>query len=115
MNGIQKRKPNERKSRAKSRDLVLESEVQKRFKQRVECELNGIFVKVTLANVVGFPDGICFFMGGKVVLVELKRVDPRGRTTGLNPGQRAFTRVLAAMGFRVEVIATMEDVDAFTS
>ena len=113
MQGIPKRESAPKAKRNKVRNLTLDSEVQTRFKARVEGPLNGIFLKIILANHVGFPDAICFFLGGKVVLVELKRVDGGGKATDLSGGQRTFSRVLRAMGFRVEVITTLEEVDAF--
>lgn len=113
MQGISKRESAPTAKRKKTRNLTLESEVQAKFKARVEGPLNGVFLKVIMANLVGFPDAICFFTGGRVVLVELKRTDTQGKATGLSGGQKTLTRVLAAMGFRVEVVTTLEEVDAF--
>lgn len=90
------------------RDLTKEVDVQDTLRKRV-LSLNGLFVKIMAASLIGFPDALCLFPGGRLVLVELKR--PKGGV--VSGGQSTLSRVLLAMGFDVRLITTMEDAHAF--
>ncbi len=59
-------------------------------------------------NTVGFPDRIVLASHGRVAFVELKA--PGGRFRSV---QRRVCHGLKALGFRVEVLYSNEDVDAF--
>lgn len=69
---------------------------------------NGMCIKLLCNHILGLPDRLCLFPGGKLAFVELK-------TTGKKPKQiQIFMhKKLRALGFRVEVIDTVEGVINF--
>ena len=68
----------------------------------------GMCIKLLCDQLIGLPDRLCLFPGHKIVFVELK-------TTGQKPKRiQAFMHnKLRALGFRVEVIDTVEGVNNF--
>lgn len=68
----------------------------------------GMCIKLLCDQLIGLPDRICLFPGHKIVFVELK-------TTGRKPKriQAYMHNKLRALGFRVEVIDTVESVINF--
>lgn len=68
----------------------------------------GMCIKLLCDQLIGLPDRMCLFPGHKVVFVELK-------TTGRKPKriQMYMHNKLRALGFRVEVIDTVESVVNF--
>lgn len=68
----------------------------------------GICIKLLCDQLTGLPDRMCLFPGHKIVFVELK-------TTGRKPRriQVFMHNKLRALGFRVEVIDTVESVINF--
>lgn len=68
----------------------------------------GMCIKLLCDQLIGLPDRMCLFPGHKVVFVELK-------TTGRKPKriQAYMHNKLRALGFRVEVIDTVESVINF--
>lgn len=72
------------------------------------CKENGVLcIKLLTYQFTGLPDRMCLFPGGTVVFVELK-------TTGEKPRkiQLAIHKKLRELGFRVEVIDTIEKVES---
>lgn len=69
---------------------------------------NGMCIKLLCNHILGLPDRLCLFPGGKLAFVELK-------TTGEKPKriQIFMHKKLRALGFRVEVIDTVEGVINF--
>lgn len=69
---------------------------------------NGMCIKLLCNHILGLPDRLCLFPGGKLAFVELK-------TTGEKPKriQLFMHKKLRALGFRVEVIDTVEGVIEF--
>lgn len=65
-------------------------------------------IKLLCNHILGLPDRLCLFPGGKLAFVELK-------TTGEKPKriQIFMHKKLRALGFRVEVIDTVEGVINF--
>ena len=65
---------------------------------------NGMCIKLLCNHILGLPDRLCLFPGGKLAFVELK-------TTGEKPKriQIFMHKKLRALGFRVEVIDTVEE------
>ncbi len=59
-------------------------------------------------NTVGFPDRIVLASHGRIVFIELKGSSGRFRSV-----QRRVCHGLKALGFRVEVLWSNEEVDAF--
>lgn len=68
----------------------------------------GMCIKLLCDQLIGLPDRMCLFPGHKIVFVELK-------TTGQKPKriQVYMHNKLRALGFRVEVIDTVESVINF--
>lgn len=68
----------------------------------------GMCIKLLCDQLIGLPDRMCLFPGHKIVFVELK-------TTGQKPKriQMYMHNKLQALGFRVEVIDTVESVVNF--
>lgn len=68
----------------------------------------GMCIKLLCDQLIGLPDRMCLFPGHKIVFVELK-------TTGRKPKriQMYMHNNLRALGFRVEVIDTVESVVNF--
>lgn len=68
----------------------------------------GMCIKLLCDQLIGLPDRMCLFPGHKIVFVELK-------TTGRKPRriQVFMHNKLRALGFRVEVIDTVESVINF--
>lgn len=68
----------------------------------------GMCIKLLCDQLIGLPDRMCLFPGHVIVFVELK-------TTGQKPKriQLFMHDKLRALGFRVEVIDTIEGVNDF--
>ena len=68
----------------------------------------GMCIKLLCDQLIGLPDRMCLFPGHKIVFVELK-------TTGQKPKriQVYMHNKLRALGFRVEVIDTVESIINF--
>ena len=69
---------------------------------------NGMCIKLLCDQLIGLPDRLCLFPNHKIVFVETK-------TTGQKPRriQAYMHKKLRALGFRVEVIDSVEDVINF--
>ena len=69
---------------------------------------NGMCIKLLCDQLIGLPDRLCLFPGHKIAFVELK-------TSGQKPRriQAYMHKKLRALGFRVEVIDSVEDVTKF--
>lgn len=69
---------------------------------------NGVCIKLLCDQLAGLPDRLCLFPGHKIAFVELK-------TTGQKPRriQAYIHKKLRTLGFRVEVIDTVEGVISF--
>lgn len=69
---------------------------------------NGMCIKLLCDQLIGLPDRLCLFPGHKIAFVELK-------TTGQKPRriQAYMHKKLRALGFRVEVIDTVEGAISF--
>lgn len=65
---------------------------------------NGMCIKLLCDQLIGLPDRLCLFPNHKIVFVETK-------TTGQKPRriQAYMHKKLRALGFRVEVIDSIED------
>lgn len=69
---------------------------------------NGMCIKLLCDQLIGLPDRLCLFPNHKIVFVETK-------TTGQKPRriQAYMHKKLRALGFRVEVIDSIESVEQF--
>lgn len=68
----------------------------------------GLCIKLLCDQLMGLPDRMCLFPGRRIVFVELK-------TTGRKPRriQTFMHNKLRSLGFRVEVIDTVEGINNF--
>ena len=88
------------------KSVTVESEkvIERKLVELVKIN-NGMCIKLLCDQLIGLPDRLCLFPGHKIVFVELK-------TTGRKPKriQTFMHNKLRALGFRVEVIDTIEGV-----
>lgn len=84
-----------------------EKVIERRLVELVKIN-GGMCIKLLCDQLIGLPDRLCLFPGHKIVFVELK-------TTGQKPKriQAYMHKKLRALGFRVEVIDTVESVINF--
>ena len=84
-----------------------EKDIERRLVELVKIN-NGMCIKLLCDQLMGLPDRMCLFPGHKIIFVELK-------TTGRKPRriQAYMHKKLRALGFRVEVIDTVEGVEQF--
>lgn len=86
------------------RKIDSEKAVERKLVECVKVK-NGLCIKLLCDQLTGLPDRLCLFPGGVVVFVEVK-------TTGQKPRriQTFIHNRLRALGFRVEVVDTIEAV-----
>lgn len=91
----------------KKETVDSEKVVERRLVELVKIN-GGMCIKLLCDQLIGLPDRMCLFPGHKIVFVELK-------TTGQKPKriQMYMHNKLRALGFRVEVIDTVESVINF--
>lgn len=68
----------------------------------------GMCIKLISDYINGLPDRMCLLPGGRIVFVELKSTGQKPRKI-----QLYVHGVLRGLGFRVEVIDTLADVENF--
>lgn len=85
----------------------MEKKVEKYLVKSIE-RLGGMCVKFPPLFFRGFPDRIILLPAALIVFVELKAPGEKPRLI-----QTKVHNKLKALGFRVEVIDSMEEVDAF--
>lgn len=88
-------------------EITSEKVIERKLVELVKLN-NGMCIKLLCDQLIGLPDRMCLFPGHKIVFVELK-------TTGQKPKriQTCMHNKLRALGFRVEVIDTVESVINF--
>lgn len=84
-----------------------EKVVERKLVEAVKAN-GGMCIKLLCDQLTGLPDRMCLFPGHKIIFVELK-------TTGKKPRriQLFMHNKLRTLGFRVEVIDTVEGVNDF--
>lgn len=85
-------------NKSKINEKILERKLVAAIKER-----NGLCIKLLCDQLIGLPDRMCLLPGGLIIFVEVK-------TTGQKPRkcQLAIHDKFRALGFRVEVIDTIE-------
>lgn len=88
-------------------EITSEKVIERKLVELVKLN-GGMCIKLLCDQLIGLPDRMCLFPGHKIVFVELK-------TTGQKPKriQAYMHNKLRALGFRVEVIDTVESVINF--
>ena len=87
--------------------MVRERDVERALITAVR-KAGGLCLKWVSPGWDGVPDRICLFPGGRIKFVELKRLGAKPR-----PLQEKRMAQLRELGFAVEVIDSLEGVDAF--
>lgn len=87
---------------------VLEKEIERKLKTMIERH-GGLCLKWVCPGWLGVPDRICLLPGGRVIFVELKRPDGKGR---LGAVQRWWAQKLSKLGFLHLFISCEEDIAA---
>ena len=89
------------------KQIDSEKVIERKLVEAVKAN-DGMCIKLLCDNLLGLPDRMCLFPGHKIVFVELK-------TTGRKPRriQVFMHNKLRALGFRVEVIDSIEGVEQF--
>lgn len=85
----------------------MEKKIEKYLVDSIE-RLGGLCIKFPPLFFRGFPDRIVLLSGGLIIFVELKAPGEKPRLI-----QTKVHNKLKALGFRVEVIDSIEGVDAF--
>ena len=68
----------------------------------------GLSIKLLSDYITGLPDRLCLLPGGKLIFVELKSTGKKPRRS-----QLYMHMLLRRLGFRVEVIDTLQGLDIF--
>lgn len=91
----------------KKETVDSEKVVERKLVEAVKAN-GGMCIKLLCDQLTGLPDRMCLFPNHKIVFVELK-------TTGRKPRriQLFMHDKLRALGFRVEVIDSIEGVEQF--
>lgn len=86
------------------RQIDSEKAVERKLVELVKAK-KGMCIKLLCDQLTGLPDRLCLFPGGVIIFVEVK-------TTGQKPRriQTFIHNKLRALGFRVEVIDTIDAV-----
>lgn len=69
---------------------------------------NGLCIKLLSDYYTGLPDRLCLFKNGLAVFIELKSTSEKPRAI-----QISVHKKLTALGFRVEVLDSIEKVNEF--
>lgn len=89
------------------KQIDSEKSIERKLAELVKIN-NGMCIKLLCDQLIGLPDRLCLFPNHKIVFVETK-------TTGQKPRriQAYMHKKLRALGFRVEVIDSIEGVEQF--
>ncbi len=84
-----------------------ESKIERHLKKQIEL-LGGLALKFVSPGVSGVPDRIVLLPHGRIIFVELKAPGKKTR-----PIQEYRIKMIRALGFRVEIIDSIEKVNKF--
>jgi hypothetical protein len=84
-----------------------EKVIERNLTSRVK-KAGGWCIKILSNHISGLPDRLCLFPGGQIVFVELKSGGKKPR-----PIQVYVHKKIRALGFRCEVIDSLEQVKEF--
>lgn len=87
---------------------VLEKEIEQKLRKMIERH-EGLCLKWVCPGWLGVPDRICLLPGGRVIFVELKRPDGKGK---LGAMQKWWARKLSSLGFLHLFVSHEEDIRA---
>ncbi len=85
-----------------------EADVESALYEGVEA-LGGLCIKLNPLWNIGIPDRLVLLPGGRIIFVELKK--PDGKLHGKQ--RKWWPRTLARLGFRLEVLWSVEQVECF--
>ncbi len=84
-----------------------ESKIERHLKKQIEL-LGGLALKFISPGLSGVPDRIVLLPQGRIIFVELKAPGKKTR-----PIQEYRIKMIRALGFRVEIIDSIEKVNKF--
>lgn len=87
-----------------NKSIMCENSIERRLVTEVE-RVGGWCLKLPAIHNAGLPDRICLFPGGRILFVELKAPGKKPREI-----QLFMHRKIRALGFRVEVVDTPEQI-----
>ena len=87
------------------KNIESEKTLERSLKNSVEVKLKGWCLKLLSTHITGLPDRICLLPGGRILFVELKAPGKKPRKI-----QLFMHRKIRALGFRVEVVDTPEQI-----
>ena len=87
-----------------NKSIMCENSIERRLVTEVE-RVGGWCLKLPAIHNAGLPDRICLFPGGRILFVELKAPGKKPRKI-----QLFMHRKIRALGFRVEVVDTPEQI-----
>lgn len=92
-------------------DTVSEAYIEKKLKEKLKSIFGLLFLylKFKAPGFNGVPDRLILLPGKQIYFVELKK--PKGGS--LSPVQVVVHKLFAALGFKVYVIWTIEQLDNF--
>lgn len=88
-------------------EMSTEKQVEDKLVKSVKRK-KGIAVKFSSPWMTGMPDRIVLLPGGRIFFVELKNENGK-----LSPRQKVVHGILASLGFKVEVISSLAEVQQF--
>ena len=88
------------------KNIESEKTLERSLRNSVEVKLQGWCLKLLSSHITGLPDRLCLFPGGRILFVELKTTDKKPRKI-----QLFMHRKIRALGFRVEVVDTSEQIE----
>lgn len=89
--------------------LLQESRIEKRLKKEIEL-IGGKALKFVSPGTAGVPDRIVLLPEGRIVFVELKAPGEKPKAL-----QKLRKKQFEELGFRVEIIDSIEGVEKFIS
>lgn len=92
---------------AQKMKIESEKNIERKLVEVVK-KAGGLCIKLLTSQYIGLPDRLCLFPKGRIIFVELKSTGQKPRKIQVLVHNR-----LRALGFRVEVIDTINDVINF--
>jgi hypothetical protein len=90
-------------------EIISEKILEKKLSSEVK-KLGGLSIKLISTYLIGLPDRICLFPGGRLAFIELKTTKQKPRKI-----QIKVHKLLLSLDFDVRVIDTLEGINKLIS
>lgn len=90
-------------------EIISEKIIEKKLSSEVK-KLGGMSIKLLSTHLIGLPDRICLFPGGRLAFIELKTTNKKPRKI-----QTHIHNLLIRLEFDVRVIDTYEGINKLIS